>query len=147
MKLIIIGAVVLLLMAGGGGAAWWFLLRDASEAEMAEIMPERPEAVFVDLDPMVLSVLREGQAIRHLTLMIILQVEDLERKSVVFRSMPRVRDAFRQELHALYSSKVIQNRDDVMPILSKRLRSVSDRVVGEGVVQRVLISPMTRREF
>ena len=147
MKLIIIGAVVLLLMAGGGGAAWWFLLREPPEAEMAEMMPERPEAVFVDFEPMVLSVLRDGQAVRQLTFMIILQVEDLERKATAFRQIPRWRDAFRTELHAIYSSKIIQDRDNVMPVLSKRLLSVSDRVIGRGVVQRVLINPMTKREF
>lgn len=145
-KLVILGGVLLLLLLAGGGVAWWFLLREEPEATAAPIEAP-PEMIFVDFDPLVMSVLRGNQATNHLTFMIILQVEDMERRALVFRQTPRLRDAFRSELHAVLSRRIMDQRPDTMPILSKRLKGVSNRMLGNGVVKRVLINIMTQRDF
>ena len=147
-KLLILGILMLLLLAGGGGAAWWFLLREPPEEDaVAEAVESLPELVFVDFDPMVISVLRGDQATDHLTFMIILQVEDAERRGIVFRQTPRLRDAFRSEIHAVLSRRIMQDRPDTMPILSKRLRDLTNGMLGDNVVKRVLINIMTKRDL
>jgi flagellar FliL protein len=146
-KLLVIGLVLLLLLGAGGGAAWWFLLREPPGEAMAAGEARPPDKVFVDFEPMVVSVLRGGYAAEHLTFMIILQVTDQEARSTVFRQTLLLRDAFRAELHAVLSSRLMQDRENAMPVLSKRLKAVSDRLVGSARVERVLINVMTRRQF
>ena len=145
-KLIILAVLVLVVLGGSGTAAWYFLLREAPEAA-AEVMPEAPDRVFVDLDPMVLSVMRDEQAVRHLTFMIILEVEDLGKRNRVLNATLPLRDAYRHELHSMFSRRIMQNRGDAMPIASKRLMSVSEKILGRGVVDRVLINVMTNRDL
>ena len=146
-KLIILAVLILVMLGGGGTAAWYFLLREVPEEEIAEIAPQAPERIFVDLDPMVMSVMRDDHAVRHLTFMIILEVENLTKRTRVVVSMLRLRDAYRQELHSMFSRRIMQNRNDAMPIASKRLMTLSDEVLGAGVVQRVLINVMTNRDL
>lgn len=145
-KLIVLAALVLVTLGGAGTAAWYFLLREAPEA-VAELAPKAPERIFVDLDPMVMSVMRDEHAVRHLTFMIILEVENLSHRNRVVQATLPLRDAYRQELHSMFSRRIMQNRDDAMPIVSKRLMTVSEEVLGGGVVQRVLINVMTNRNL
>ena len=145
-KLVILAVLILVMLGGGGTAAWYFLLQEAPE-EVAEVSPQAPERIFVDLDPMVMAVMRDDHAVRHLTFMIILEVEDLRKRTRVVVSMLRLRDAYRQELHSMFSRRIMQNRNDAMPIASKRLMTLSDEILGAGVVQRVLINVMTNRDL
>ena len=145
-KLIILAVVVLVVLGGSGTAAWYFLLREAPEA-VAEMAPKAPDRIFVDLDPMVMSVMRDEHAVRHLTFMIILEVENLSLRNRVVQATLPLRDAYRHELHSMFSRRIMQNRDDAMPIASKRLMSVSEEILGGGVVQRVLINVMTNRDL
>lgn len=146
-KLIILAVLILVVLGGSGTAAWYFLLREVPDEEVAKIVPQGPERIFVDLDPMVMSVMRDEHAVRHLTFMIILEVEDLTKRNRVVVSTLRLRDAFRHELHSMFSRRIMQNRDDAMPIASKRLMAVSEEMLGAGVVQRVLINVMTNRDL
>ena len=145
-KLIILAVLGLVTLGGGGTAAWYFMLRDAPETA-SEPEPTAPERIFVDLDPMVVAVMRDDHAVRHLTFMIILQVENLRLRNRVVQGTMLLRDAYRQELHSMYSRRIMQNRADAMPVVSKRLMAVSDEILGGGVVQRVLINIMTNRDL
>ena len=147
-KLIVILLVLLLLGGGGAGAAWWFLLRAPDEeAVVEETPPEVQPQIFVELDPMVLPVIADGRVIRHLTMLILMEVPNDDSSIRAKSNMLRLRDAFRVEMSGLLAHKIIQGRPDVMPLFSKRLKVVADRVLGKDHVQEVLVTVMDKREL
>jgi len=138
----------LLLLGAGGGAAWWFYFRAPDAAPTVEDRgPTAPLRLFVDFDPMVLPVIRNDKVVEHLTFTIIVEVATEDLQGQVKEATLRLKDAYRSELHALFSRRIIQERDNVVPLLNKRLKNASDRVLGEGVVNQVLVNIMTRRDL
>ena len=65
--------VLMLLVAGGGGAVWWFFLREPAAAPVAEsVRPALPE--YVELEPLVLPLIQDGQVTHHVTLQVVIEV-------------------------------------------------------------------------
>ncbi len=150
MKKLVIVVLLLLVVGAGLGAGWWFFLREQPEAT-AEAEDEQsdnaPVRLFVDFDPLIVSVIRDGRVIQHLTFTIILELKtDTGWREAHIYDL-RLKDAFRTELHSIYSRRIIQSREDAMLILGKRLKTVAEELLGEGSVDRVLVNIMTRREF
>ncbi len=148
MKRILLAVLALLIMSGsGGGAAWYFYFREQPENPDADLMAAAPIRLFVDFDPLVLPVIRDGRVIQHITFTIILEVPNEEAKETISLADLRLKDAFRAELFALYSKRYIQNREDAITILNRRLQTVSNRVLGEGVIERVLVNITSKRNL
>ncbi len=150
MKKLVIVTLLLLIVGAGLGAGWWFFLKEQPEANAeaeADQSDQSPVRLFVDFDPLIVSVIRDGRVIQHLTFTIILELntDDSWREAHIFDL--RLKDAFRTELHSIYSHRIMQSREDAMLILGKRLKTVAEGVLGEGTVDRVLVNIMTRREF
>ena len=146
-KLIIIVVALLLLLGAGGGAGWWFFLREEPDEAVVVEEHSRPVRVFVDFDPLVISVIRDGQVIQHLTFTIIVEFKSQDGRRTAFLDSLRLKDAYRSELHALYSRRTMQQREDAIPIVSKRLARVTERVTGRGTVDRVLVNILSKREL
>ncbi len=150
MKKLVIVILLLLIVGAGLGAGWWFFLReqpDATAEAEAEEADQAPVRLFVDFDPLIVSVIRDGRVIQHLTFTIILELKtDTGWREAHIYDL-RLKDAFRTELHAIYSHRIMQSREDAMPILGKRLKAVAEGVLGAGSVDRVLVNIMTRRKF
>ena len=81
MKKVVILIVLVAVLAGAGGAGWWFFLREApEELEVAEVDPQTADGSrTIDLQPIVLPILRKGQVTQHLTL--VLSIEFAEPKT------------------------------------------------------------------
>ena len=146
MKRLVILIVIVLLVAGGGGAAWWFLLReppvDAAAAGEAGAEEEAETALrkrFVDLDPIVVPIIREGQVTLHLTL--ILTVELTKPMLVTDIDLIRrpLRDAIFTELHGIYALRYVQEKGYDLPIVRELLVRASQKVLGDGEVKAVLV--------
>ena len=146
-RLLLTLVVLLILLAGGGGAAWWFLFQE-EEIDLSTITePSREVPLFVDFDPLVLPVMRDGRVTQHLTFTIVLEVHrDYERLDI-YKHMPRLKDAYLTQLHALYSHRAVQDREDVEPLLNKRLMAVSERVLGPDVVKRILVNILEKHDL
>ncbi|MCG8355538.1 MAG: hypothetical protein MI920_08215 [Kiloniellales bacterium] len=149
MKILIIIVGLLVVAGGGGGAAWWFLLREppAEEVVVEEEEDNPPVRVFVDFDPLVMPVIRDGRVIQHLTFTIILELKTSEGRRAAFYSNLQLKDAFRSELHALYSRRIMLEHEHARLILRKRLMAVAQRVLGGDEVDGILVNIMTKREF
>jgi cyclic lactone autoinducer peptide len=138
---------LLIVLAAGGGAAWWFLYQDEEIDLSAITETSRAVPLFVDFDPLVLPVIRDGRVTQHLTFTIVLEVDrDYERLDI-YKHMVRLKDAYLAELHALYSHRSVQDRVDVVPLLNKRLLAVSHRVLGPEIVKRVLIDVLEKHDM
>ena len=136
-KLILIVVLLLLLAGGGGGAYWWFFMRGGDPA--AEEAPPPPEpAVFVEMEPLTIPVIRGGAVAKYVLLKLSLEVEDAGAQQEVEERMPRLKDAFLRDLHAYFASIPLDSPLNVRTV-KKRLQRVCDRTVGPGVVQEVLL--------
>jgi len=146
MKRLVILIVIVLLVAGGGGAAWWFLLREppADAAAEAEGAPETENENsarmrFVELEPMVLPIIREGQVTLHLTVMLAVELTTPLPEIEVARIQRPLRDAIFSELHAVYALRHVQEKGFDHPIVRERLTRASERILGSGEVKAVLV--------
>ena len=148
MKKLIIILVVVLLLAGGGGAAWWHFFLNEEEIDLPDMATfSKAVPLFVDFDPLVLPIIRDGQVTQHLTFTIILEVSDSLDRTQIYRYKPRLNDAFLRELHALYSHRLVQDRANVEHLLGKRLLKVSKRVLGADRVNQVLVSILDKKDL
>ncbi|MHA1600075.1 MAG: hypothetical protein ACTSW2_04550 [Alphaproteobacteria bacterium] len=146
MKRLVILLVIVLLVAGGGGAAWWFLLREApvDAAAEAEATPETESEDaarkrFVELEPMVLPIIREGQVTLHLTIVLVVELTTPIPKVEIAQKQRPLRDAIITELHSVYALRYIQEKGFDHPIVRERLMRASERVLGLGTVKALLV--------
>lgn len=148
MKRLVILLVIILLFAGGGGAAWWFLLREApaDAAAAAKGAPaDSDPGGYIELAPMVLPIIREGQVTLHLT--VALTVELVAPLSEIMQAKVQrpLRDAILSELHAVYALRYVQDKGFEYPLVRSRLVRASERVLGAGAVKGILVRNVTTR--
>ena len=152
MKRLVILIVIVLLLAGGGGAAWWFLLREApAEATAAaegEPVPEAKGAVrkrYIELEPMILPIIREGQVTLHLTIVLAVELVTPMPEAEVARMQRPLRDAIFSELHAVYALRHIQEKGFDHPLVRELLTRASERILGPGSVKGLLVRNIQAR--
>lgn len=147
MRLLII-LVFVLMLAGGGAAGWWIWVRGGDVTELVGMGGEAEETahepVFYELEAFAVPIMQEGRVTRILTLVISLEVEGASRFYVSDRKRP-LRDAIFSELHALMSLDTVRSRGPTSDLVRKRLRSVSNRVLGGDLVQKVLVQAVQSR--
>jgi flagellar FliL protein len=144
MKIVLI-AVVALALLGGGGAAYWFLLHEEADPEAAaeaEFVPP----IFVTVEPITVPIIRDGQLSHHVQVDITLEVSNEEARALVVEEMPRLRDAFIAQLHALLPLRRGTEEGFRADYYKPRLMQVSERIVGPGQVQAILIQGIFENE-
>jgi len=148
-RILLIGSLALVVV-GGGTAGWWFGVRgepfpfasaQASEGE-ATAMPAGLE--FVELAPMTFPVMRDGQVSELMTYTVRLEVADQAAEDLVKARAPAVRDAMLSELHGLYAYRFVQQRDDKVALIKRRLLTAARGAV-DADVRAVLVQGLTRR--
>ncbi len=149
MKRVVILVALVLILAGAGGAGWWFFLREApAEDSVAADEPDSggPDSErSVKLDPIVVPILREGQVIQHLTLLLQVEFAAPEAKEHVKNMTPRLRNSLLKELHGVLAFRHINEQEEILPIVRKRLLKAGNDVFGPGRVSAVLVQGMSRR--
>ncbi|MFQ6018350.1 MAG: flagellar basal body-associated protein FliL [Kiloniellaceae bacterium] len=148
--------VLMLLVAGAAGAGWWFFLRGndgteaRGEAEQTEEIGPGGQPIklkrFIELEPIVLPIIRQGRVILHVTLVPVVELLKPMTLQEVRRTTPILRDAFLTELHAIFALRYVQERGFDLPIVKKRLTRASERVLGPGKVRMVLIQNISQRK-
>ncbi|MGF1592937.1 MAG: flagellar basal body-associated protein FliL [Kiloniellaceae bacterium] len=148
MRVIILIAVAVFLLLAGGGAAWWFLMGPGAE-RADEMLAEmnRPEPVFLPVDPpLVIALIQEGAVTHHVTMSLNLLLTDDEDAPAVARRMPLLRDALLTELHGLFALRVVRDAGFESGLVKDRLMQVCDRQLGAGVVSEILMRELERRQ-
>lgn len=155
MKFAIIGVLALILLGGGGYAAYSFLNKPAvASAPMDEAAQAAHDAKlaaakeaeaaanarFVPMDVLVLPVIDDGGIVQNISLVISLEVPDDMTATEVTNMIPRLKDAYIQDMYgALNRKTIIQNGVlQVVPV-KERLHRISTKVVGEGKIKSVLL--------
>lgn len=145
MKRFMIISVLLLVL--GGGAGWWFMLREPPPETQEDAQePEVSALLSVDVDPLTIPVIHDGRVVQHMSFLLVLNVNDEDELRIVYKAMRRLKDAYIKELHVLLSRRFIWENDDISPFVKKRLMAASERVVGQGVIEEVVLRALSTRK-
>ena len=149
MKKLAIILIVLIVLGGAGGAGYWFFLREPPDEESAEAAEEKHSLVettrFIELDPIILPVIREGQVTLHVTTTISIELAKPIDTAQAHMSRIRLTDTVLSELHGIYGLRYVQERGYDLPIVRDRLRLASERVLGVGTVKSVVLLSVNKR--
>ncbi|MCB1652334.1 MAG: flagellar basal body-associated FliL family protein [Alphaproteobacteria bacterium] len=163
MRKIIIAIVALLLLGGGGAGAYFYFMKPAEASiseeeagdhnEHAQKEDEKgghgehgAQGVFVELDPLILPIVDNTGVSQVVSMVIAIEVEDAANEELIKHMAPKLKDAFIQDMygalnkHAALKGGVIQTS-----VLKERLNKVSQEIMGEGVVQDVLLQVVQQR--
>ncbi|MFQ5774347.1 MAG: hypothetical protein ACE5GS_07525 [Kiloniellaceae bacterium] len=149
MKRLAILIVLMLVVAGAAGAGWWFLLREDPAQEVAgseaELDGDVPAKRFVEIEPMVLPILREGRVTLHMTFILVVELDRPMRVDRIHNVSLRLRDSLFSELHGIFAFRHVQDRGHELPIVRERLAVAAERALGAGTVKSVLIKSVSQR--
>lgn len=159
MRTILIALVALIVLGGGGAGAYFYFMKSAeaapTEGEHDTAAKKADEHAksghnehyeFVELDPLILPIIDENGVSQTVSLVVAIEVADAQTASTVEGMAPRLKDAFIQDMygvlneHAALKGGVIQ-----VSILKKRLNKISHKVLGDDVVQDVLLQVVQQR--
>lgn len=151
--------ILALLVLGGGAAGAYFYFQSPAEAAIGtsdehkqakEARRGRDAAShkFVELDPLILPIIDEKGVNQIVSIVIVIEVGDDKKAASVQTLAPRLKDAFIQDMygvlnkHAALRGGVVQ-----VGMIKQRLREVSIRVMGEDMVEDVLLQVVQQRKI
>lgn len=143
---------VLFLLAVGGGA--YFYMTQPSQAkdghDVAELEKHEEAAndvFFIELAPLILSVVDSRGASQVVSLVVSVEVDSQVKADTVNKYAPRLTDAFLSDLYGTFSHKASASNGGIpVTYLKQRLNAVSSKVLGEDVVSDVLLQVLQHRE-
>lgn len=155
MKNIILVIVALVILGGGGGGAYFYFIAspaeasyvtDESEEKAAKKEGEKIEYQYVELAPLILPIIDEYGVSQTVSLVVSLEVTDPYNVDKIKKMTPRLKDAYIQDMYgALNKHAALKNGVVQVSKLKKRLSKISDKVMGEGVVNDVLLQVVNQR--
>lgn len=141
-KLIIIIILVLSLIGFG---VWWFFIREPQEAVYiekdeetgkVEVFNLAPE--FIKFKPLVVPVIHNGELVSNIGVIVVLEAKNEVNKEIIEENKQKIRNAFLRDMRLTvrnYTADHILNLNEV----KNRFFKTSQRLLGEGIVDRVLI--------
>jgi len=101
---------------------------------------------FVELTPFILPIIDPDGASQVVTMVIAVEVNTAEAAAEVKRLSPRLKDAYLQDMYgALNRHAALRGGQIRLGVIKKRLNMASTRVLGEDVVQDVLLQVVQQR--
>ncbi len=156
MKKIIIIAVALLLLGGGGAGAYFYFNKSAEAATTEdgahkEVKKEKKEVdrskfAFVELDALILPIIDDNGVTQTVSLIVAIEVADEHAAATVESQAPRLKDAFIQDMYGVLNDKAALKGGVIqVNMLKERLNKASARVLGDDIVQDVLLQVVQQR--
>lgn len=137
---IVLFAVMLLLMACLPSVA---LAADSSHGGGEDGMP-----VYIEMEPIVIPVVDGVDGVVQVVAFEVTLDTDNDGAAIVNARLPRLRDAYIQAVYGdMEQNMLLQNKVLNIPRLKEFLTKETTRVVGEHVVNDVLIQSITQRTF
>lgn len=158
MKKIIIGVLGVLLLGGGAGGGYMYLKKPAEASLTDEAKAEEKKhakkkkghedhSEFVQLDPLILPIVNKDGLSQVVSIVVALEVKDKHDAEFVNKMQPKIKDAFIQEMYGvIHNPKGLHEGQVVrVEILKKRLGKIGHKVLGDDVVQDVLLQVVQQR--
>ncbi len=134
---IAIGLLVLVLLLGGGGYFGWTTYLSGDDAEPILAADDSPG--YIELKPITVPFVRDGKFAHYVVLVVHIEVANETAMSKVKAYMPKLRDAFVSELHALAAVRPASQKLINVARVKARLMAGTERVLGPDVVRDVLV--------
>ena len=103
-----------------------------------------PSVLFVELSPLILPIINEYGVTQVVSLVVAVEVDSQEKADKVTKFQPRLTDAYLSDLYGAFSQKAPENGIIPISYLKKRLNIMSTKVLGEHVVDDVLVQVMQK---
>lgn len=160
MKLAIIGLAAVVLLGGAAAGAYFYFDKPAvaslppadkiAEEEHAVKLDEAgnslPTEFFVELDALILPIMDDRGVTQTVSMIVTLEVPSDEIAKEIERLSPRIKDAFIQDMYGTLNRKTSMDKGVVnVGMIKERLKRLSQRVVGEGKVNDVLLQVVQQR--
>ena len=153
-------AIIGFLILGGGAAGAFFYFKQPAEASAGESAEDKHAAKkhdetykkghgeFVEMAPLVLPIIDEQGVNQVVSVVIVLEVANSDDASMVEKNSPRLKDAYIQDMygvlnkHAALKGGVVQ-----VGAIKDRLHRISQDVMGDGIIQDVLLQVVQQRRI
>ncbi len=146
MKKLIIVFVLILLIAGGTVGVMKFLglgpFHDpnAVQAEQEPKEIEALQALFVDMEPIMINVMQGGAVMTTIQMEIKIETSGNENIIDIKRRLPVYKDAFMQDLHSFVPRMLNEIQRLDLPTIKQRLQLIAERIAErEGMINSILI--------
>ncbi len=142
-KLMVVFAAILILAGGAVATMKWLAIGpfEVADAGAKEEEPEEPkeEAIFVDMDPLMLPIIKGSQIAGTIQVQIKLETSGKDNAIFLKRRLTKVSDAFVKDLHG-FVPRLLKKKErlDVV-ILKDRLKVIGERLLGKGYIDDVLV--------
>lgn len=134
-----------LLMIGGAATSTlkFMELGPFAVEKIAEVKVEEEEdvvkSIFIDMEPILIPIFKDNAPAAKIQIQIKLETKSTENAIKIQRMMPRIADTYIQDLHGFMPRLLKeQERIDVF-ILKQRLKLISERKFGKGLIEDVLV--------
>ncbi|MFN3827671.1 MAG: flagellar basal body-associated protein FliL [Micavibrio sp.] len=159
MKMAILALVAIVVLGGGAAGAYFYFGKkaEASVGETAEHTEAKEDKhakkkgkeehlSFVEMDPLILPIVDAEGVSQLVSLVIVLQVHDDAQKAMVEANMPRIKDAYIQDMYGVLNKHVAVKGGVIqVSIIKEKLNKANVKVLGEDVVQDVLLQVVQQR--
>lgn len=142
-----LGGVLLLIGITVGILKWQKIGPFSNDVETAEeevyeppVLGEAP--TFLDVDAIVINIFKDDEVIGNIQFAVKLEIVGNDAYRIVTRRKAKLVDAYLRDLSA-YIPRYLMRADQLdLDVVMKRLQVLTDKVMGPGVVKRVLIDGM-----
>ena len=152
MKTAFLALLAILVLGGAAGGAYFYFGQPAMASigetkehqEAKDVHPSKnlnnKDFKFVELDPLILPIVDGNGVSQVVSMIVVIEVDGEKNQSKVNGLQPLLKDAYIQELygvlnrHAALQGGVLQ-----VGMIKDRLHKISNRVLGDGVVEDVLL--------
>ncbi len=137
---------------GGGGAKKESQDKKARRKDVATITggadATSNEPVFLHLTPVTFPIINDYGAQQIISMLIDLQMKDLESARELQRNMPRLKDALMVALYGGLADGKMRNAEALdIPAIKNNIQKTLDQTFGAGLVQNVYIQGVSQRKL
>lgn len=165
MKTAMLALLAILILGGGAGGVYFYFFANQAEAAIGDTAEhqaagEAPAAkkghgdkdkdsahhAFIELSPLILPIVDENGVNQVVSLVVVIEVADEKAAETVKVLQPRLNDAYIRELYGVLNKHAAM-RGGVLQVgmIKERLVGISGGVLGEDVVEDVLLQVVQQR--
>ena len=137
-KIIIIFFAITILIGSGSFAVMQQLNLGPFAKTDTEDKIKTESTHFISLDPLVIPIIQGGTVAATIKLEVKINAKS-EFKNKIHREMTRLKDAYVRDLHSFFPRLMSDQTELDIDALKKRLKKISNRVLGAGVIISVEI--------
>ncbi len=154
MRMVLIALIALLAIGGGGAGAYFYFMKPAQAsagedvkkaAEVAKKAEDHSNIEYVKLDPLILPVIDGDGLTQVVSLVIAIEVEDKANMETVEKLVPRLTDAFIQDMYGSLGKKAMKDGIIQINLIKARLNKISEKVLGGDIKNNVLLQVVQQR--